>query len=226
MKGDSSMKTKKKIATILFLAVIFSCVFSNMIIANAASMIYCPNCGKQIDSKSNYCMYCAYDIKAYQKSLTETQGSSTKKYGEKLKPLNELINGQNSPYIIGISENTFAGLYKKMCVNLDLKKNPVPAPDTEEGNYGGGQYEYVKVLKNDSETYEYIGYVRYANDVNRYLVRCWRGYHKDGALIEMDVYYTLDGKYIGNIQRDRTAGTSTSSHNSPYFIPGEPMNHE
>ena len=113
-----------------------------------------------------------------------------------------------------------------MCVNLDLKKNPVPVPDTEEGNYGGGQYEYVKVLKHDSETKEYIGYVRYADGTNRYLVRSWMGYHEDGALIEMVVYYTLDGKYIGNIQKDHTAGTSTSSHNSPYFVPGEPLNHE
>jgi hypothetical protein len=133
---------------------------------------------------------------------------------------------EDSYYIIGTSEDTFAGLYKRMCINLDLKENPIPEPDTEEGNYGGGQYEYVKVLKNDAETYEYIGYVKYTNGDNRYIVRCWRGYHKDGAIIEMVVYYSLDGKYIGNIQRDRTAGTSTSSHNSPYFVPGEPMNHE
>lgn len=209
------MKITRKIRTILFMVVITGLFFSMMMAADAASTIYCPNCGKQIDASSNYCMYCSYKIPHNQQSSTVTKSSST---------TSTVYN--DSPYVIGTAENTFAGLYKKMCVNLDLKKNPVPVPDTEEGNYDGGQYEYIKVLKDDAETYEYIGYVRYANGTNRYIVRCWRGYHKDGAIIEMVVYYTLDGKYIGNIQRDRTAGTSTSSHNSPYFVPGEPMNHE
>ena len=92
-------------------------------------------------------MYCGDDIASARKSSTETQKSS--KTGTVY---------SDSPYIIGTSENTFAGLYKKMCVNLDLKKNPVPIPHTEEGQYDGGQYEYVNVLKNDTETYEYIGY--------------------------------------------------------------------
>ena len=208
------MKITRIIGVFILIATIFVGVFSSTIPANAASTIYCPNCGKQIDANSKFCMYCGYEIPATRAS-TGTQSSSTPK-----------VTQSSSPYIIGTSENTFAGLYKKMCVNLDLKKNPLPTPDEEEGNYGGGQYEYVKVLKDDSETYEYIGYVRYADGTNRYIVRCWRGYHKDGATIEMIVYYTLDGRYIGNIQRDYTAGTSTSSHNSPYFIPGEPMNRE
>lgn len=211
------MKITKTSCAILLAAIIFACSFSNVITANAAGTIYCSNCGKQIDSSSKYCMYCGHEVVVVQQA-TGNQKTVTQKSSNTVQ--------YNSAYIIGSTENTFAGLYKRMCVNLDLKTNPVPTPDQEEGKYGNGHYEYVKVLKDDSETYEYIGYVRYADGTNRYMVRCWRGYHKDGAIIEMDVYYTLDGKYIGNIQRDLSAGTSTSSHNSPYYIPGEPMNHE
>lgn len=133
-------------------------------------------------------------------------------------------NESEEYYVIGDSQNTFNGLHKKMCVNLDLKKHPLPKPDTELGDYSDGEYEYAKIMKDDDVSYEYIGYVRTANDKNLYIVRSWTGYHEDGSLIGMDVYYTLYGYYLGNIQRDYSAGTSTSSHNCPYFIPGEPMN--
>ena len=130
----------------------------------------------------------------------------------------------DSPYVIGSSENTFAGLHQRMCVNLDLKANPIPKPDEKLSTYGTGDYEYVKVLRDDSKSYEFIGYVRGVTGEDRYIIWSWTGLHEDGSTINQTVYYMLDGKYLGNIQRDRTAGTSTSSSRCPYYVPGEPIN--
>lgn len=141
-----------------------------------------------------------------------------------LREMKEKQQEETEFYIIGDSEDTFAGLYNRMCVNLDLKENPIPEPDTELGDYGGGEYEYARIMKDDATSSEYVGYVRTSNGQDLYIIWSWMGYHKDGSIIGMDVYYQLDGKYLGNIQRDYSAGTSTSSHNSPYFVPGQPMN--
>ena len=129
-----------------------------------------------------------------------------------------------SPYLIGSSENTFTGLHQRMCVNIDLKANPIPKPDEKLSTYGSGDYEYVKVLKDDNKSYEFIGYVRGVTGEDRYIIWSWTGLHEDGSTINQTVYYMLDGKYLGNIQRDRTAGTSTSSSRCPYYVPGEPIN--
>ena len=129
-----------------------------------------------------------------------------------------------SPYLIGTSENTFAGLHARMCVNLDLKANPIPTPEEEVDSYGTGDKVYATVLKDDSTSYEYIGYVRGTTGENKYIIWYWTGMHEDGSVISQSVYYMLDGKYLGNIQRDRTAGTSTSSSRCPYFVPSEPIN--
>ena len=128
-------------------------------------------------------------------------------------------------YTIGDTEDTFSGLYDRMCVSLDLKKHPLPKPDTDlDPMNSDGEYEYVYMLKDDDSSYEYIGYVCTKRDVKEYIVWSWVGYHEDGSVIGMDVYYTLEGKYLGNIQRDYSAGTSTSSHRCPYYIPGQPLN--
>ena len=109
--------------------------------------------------------------------------------------------------------------------SLDLKKHPLPKPDTDlDPMNSDGEYEYVYMLKDDDSSYEYIGYVCTKRDVKEYIVWSWVGYHEDGSVIGMDVYYTLEGKYLGNIQRDYSAGTSTSSHRCPYYIPGQPLN--
>ncbi|MBQ8076646.1 MAG: zinc ribbon domain-containing protein [Oscillospiraceae bacterium] len=129
-----------------------------------------------------------------------------------------------SPYLIGTSENTFAGLYARMCINLDLKANPIPAPEEEVDTYGTNDKVYATVLKDDSTSYEYIGYVRGPAGDNKYIIWYWTGLHEDGSIISQTVYYMLDGKYLGNIQRDRTAGTSTSSSRCPYYVPSEPIN--
>ena len=78
-------------------------------------------------------------------------------------------------------------------------------------------------MKDDNKSYEYIGYILTKSD-KKYIVRDWVGYHEDGSVIGMKVFYTLDGKYIGNIRYGRTAGTSTSSLNSTSFVSGEPLN--
>ncbi len=129
----------------------------------------------------------------------------------------------DSPYVIGSSENTFAGLHQRMCVNLDIKANPIPKPDEDMGAIGS-ETLHAKVLKDDSESYEYIGYCRGWDGKDRYICWSWTGIHEDGSTIAMLVFYTPDGKYLGNIQRDLSAGTSTSSSRCPYYVPGEPIN--
>ena len=124
-------------------------------------------------------------------------------------------------YIIGAEEKTFAGLYKKMCINLDIKNYPIPEPDMQGSSYGTGDYERVKVLKDDPETLEYMGFVYNSHDEPLYIVRYWIGFHEEGELIGMTVYYTLKGEYVGNIQSDYTNGLSNSSSRMPYYIPSQ-----
>lgn len=204
----------KRFGLIILCAILVFILIPASITADAASSIYCPECGKQIAAESKYCMYCGNRIPTTSSSSTASQKSIS------------VPGNTRSPYIIGTSENTFAGLHKAMCINLDLKRNPLPEMNSKISEYSDGDYVYGSVLKDDSDSYEYIGYIRNKQDQNQYLVRNWTGYHKDGSVIEMTVYYTLEGKYLGNIQRDKSAGTSTSSHNSPYYIPGEPINKE
>ena len=132
-------------------------------------------------------------------------------------------------YTIGAEENTFSGLYNRMCVDLDLRNFPLPTPETvtKEGEYGSsGEYETVAVLKDDEEATEYIGYVCTKTGIRELIIHPWRGRHRDETEIGMDVYYALDGSYLGNIQYDFSAGTANSSHRCPYFVPGEPINKE
>ncbi len=210
------MKKSIKIISFLLCLIIISGVFSTAAVAHAASLMFCSECGKLIDASSKFCKYCGHKVGS---------ASPTPIPAPTPKPTSSPRTQSNSFYIIGTSENTFAGFYKRMCVNLDLKKNPFPTPDEDLGSVDS-ETLYAKVLKDDSETYEYVGYLRAKNGSTKYLMWAWTGYHKDGDVIEMDVFYTPDGKYLGNIQRDRTAGTSTSSHRSPYYVPGEPLNKE
>ena len=132
-------------------------------------------------------------------------------------------------YTIGNEENTFSGLYNRMCVDLDLKNYPIPTPEeiSQEGEYGNsGEYEHISVLKDDDDSYEAIGYVCAKSGVKEFIIRSWRGRHKDESEIGIEVYYALDGSYLGNIQHDYTAGRASSSHRCPYFVPGEPLNKE
>ena len=86
--------------------------------------------------------------------------------------------------MIGSSENTFAGLHQRMCVNLDIKANPIPKPDEDMGAIGS-ETLHAKVLKDDSESYEYIGYCRGWDGKDRYICWSWTGIHEDGSTIAM-----------------------------------------
>ena len=125
-------------------------------------------------------------------------------------------------YTVGF-ENTFQGLHKVMCDNLDLRKYPLPEPDTQGCTYFTGDYELLTTLKDDDESLEYIGYVYDYHHDPKFIVRYWIGYHEEGELIGMMVYYMTDGKYLGNIQRDYTNGLANSSSRTPYNIPAQGM---
>lgn len=213
------MKKTGRFSALLLCLVIIAGLLATAADIHASSLIICSECGKLIDASSKFCKYCGHKIGS------SSQGSAVPTPTPTPAPTAQPKKQVDSPYIIGTSENTFSGLYKRMCVNLDLKKNPFPKPDEDLGAVGN-ETLFAKVLKDDSETYEYVGFLRSKDGTDRYLMWAWTGYHRDGSVIEMDVFYSTDGKYLGNIQRDRTAGTSTSSHRSPYFVPGEPLNKE
>ena len=126
-------------------------------------------------------------------------------------------------YTVGYAENTFEGLHRIMCNNLDTRNYPVPDSPSESGMYFNGDYELLTVLKDDDETLEYIGYVYDYHHEPKFIVRYWIGYHEDGELIGMIVYYMTDGKYLGNIQRDYTNALANTSSRAPYNVPGQGM---
>ncbi len=129
-------------------------------------------------------------------------------------------------YTVGPEVNTFAGLCESMCRELDLREHPLPAAAARGDEYDTGEYEVGCVLKDDRESYCFIGYVYSRKDVAQYIVWRWIGFHKDGALIGLDAYFDLDGRYLGNIRRDYAEGTSASSAGCPYSISGDPIDRE
>ena len=126
-------------------------------------------------------------------------------------------------YTVGSDEHTFEGLHDIMCVNLNLREYPVPEPDTAGGVYYTGDYEKLATLKDDDESLEYIGYVYDYKHEPKFIVRYWIGYHEEGELIGMLVYYMTDGKYLGNIRWDYTNELANSSSRVPYNVPGKGM---
>ena len=200
----------KKVIAILLCGVMLTAMMAG---AAFAENKYCPFCGHEYSTEKGFafCPNCGKELP--KQSRAEEAGSDGKSG-----------NADNSPYLIGTSENTFAGLHARMCINLDLNKNPIPTPEEEVDTYGTGDKVFATVLKDDSTSYEYVGYVRGVTGENKYIIWSWTGLHEDGSVINQTVYYMLDGKYLGNIQRDRTAGTSTSSSRCPYFVPSEPIN--
>lgn len=119
-------------------------------------------------------------------------------------------------YTIGNSVHTFAGLYDRMHIYLDLNKYPIPATDTSDYSYVTGAHDEFKVLKDDDDSFDYIGYVCGPEGNRIFIIWSWSGYHKDGSLIGVDSFYTTDGVYLGNVQRNYTTGASLSSSNSPF----------
>ena len=64
-RNEFLLKINNRISNILLAVAVFIGVLSNPVIANAASTIFCPECGKQIDANSKYCMFCACQIEQY-----------------------------------------------------------------------------------------------------------------------------------------------------------------
>lgn len=121
-------------------------------------------------------------------------------------------------YKLGSSVNTFAGVYDHMHIYLDLNKYPIPEPVESAYSYVTGQHDEFTVLKDDDDSYDYIGYVCNPDHSRYFIVWSWSGYHKDGSLIGVDSYYALNGVYLGAVQRDYTTGAIYSSGGSPFSL--------
>lgn len=121
-------------------------------------------------------------------------------------------------YTIGNSTHTFAGVYDRMHVYLDLNKYPIPEPDHSDYSYVTGAHDEFYVLKDDDDSFDYIGYVCGPDGGRIFIVWSWSGYHEDGSLIGVDSYYAVNnGVYLGAIQRNYTTGAVISSNGSPFF---------
>ena len=122
-------------------------------------------------------------------------------------------------YTIGNSAHTFAAVYDRMHVYLDLSKYPIPEPSVvSDYSYVTDQHDEFTVLKDDDDSYDYIGYVCNPDGSRYFIVWSWVGYHKDGSLIGVDSYYALNGVYLGAVQRDYSADAAYSSGGSPFAI--------
>ncbi len=120
-------------------------------------------------------------------------------------------------YTIGNSVHTYSAAYDRMHIYLDLNNYPIPEPEKSDYSYVTGAHDEFTVLKDDDDSFDYIGYVCGPDGNRIFIVWSWSGYHKDGSLIGVDSYYALNGVYLGNIERDYTSGAVVSSSNSPFF---------
>ena len=122
-------------------------------------------------------------------------------------------------YTIGNTVNTFSAVYDRMHIYLDLVNYPIPEPSVvSDYTYVTGQRDEYTVLKDDDDSFDYIGYVCNPDGSRYFIVWSWAGYHKDGSLIGVDSYYALNGVYLGAVQRDYSADTAYSSGGSPFAI--------
>ena len=119
-------------------------------------------------------------------------------------------------YTIG-NIHTFAEAYSRMHIYLDLKNYPIPEPSSSDYSYVTGAHDEFTVLKDDDDSYDYIGYVCGPDHNRIFIIWSWSGYHQDGSLIGVDSFYTLDGVYLGQVQRDYSSGAAISSSGSPFF---------
>ncbi len=120
-------------------------------------------------------------------------------------------------YTIGNTVHTFAEVYNRMHIYLDLKNYPIPEPSSSDYSYVTGAHDEFTVLKDDDDSYDYIGYVCGPDHNRMFIVWSWSGYHQDGSLIGVDSYYALNGVYLGQVQRDYSTGAAISSSGSPFF---------
>lgn len=121
-------------------------------------------------------------------------------------------------YTIGNSAHTFAAVYDRMHIYLDLNKYPIPEPQKDDYyTYVTGAHDEFTVLKDDDDSYDYIGYVCGPDGGRIFIIWSWSGYHEDGSLIGVDSYYANNGVYLGAVQRDYTTGAVISSSGSPFY---------
>ena len=120
-------------------------------------------------------------------------------------------------YTIGNSVHTFAAAYDRMHIYLDLNNYPIPEPERSDYTYTTGAHDEFYVLKDDDDTFEYIGYVSYPDGARVFIVWSWSGYHEDGSLIGVDSYYANNGVYLGAIQRNYSTGAVVSSGGCPFY---------
>ena len=121
-------------------------------------------------------------------------------------------------YTLGNSVHTFADVYDRMHIYLDLNKYPIPEPSVSDYHYMTDQHDEFTVLKDDDDSFDYIGYVCNPDHSRYFIIWSWSGYHKDGSLIGVDSYYALNGVYLGAVQRDYSADAVYSSGGSPFAI--------
>ncbi len=121
-------------------------------------------------------------------------------------------------YTIGNSTHTFSGVYDRMHIYLDLNKYPIPEPEKSDYTYVTGAHDEFTVLKDDDDSYDYIGYVCGPDGGRIFIIWSWSGYHEDGSLIGVDSYYALNGVYLGAVQRDYSTGAMKSSSGSPFVL--------
>ena len=120
-------------------------------------------------------------------------------------------------YTIGNSVHTFAGAYDRMHIYLDLNKYPIPEPVKSDYSYVTGAHDEFYVLKDDDDSFDYIGDVCGPDGGRIFIVWSWSGYHEDGSLIGVDSYYANNGVYLGAIQRNYTTGAVVSSNGCPFY---------
>ena len=122
-------------------------------------------------------------------------------------------------YTLGNSVHTFAEVYDRMHIYLALNKYPIPEPSVVSNfTYVTGQRDEYTVLKDDDDSFDYIGYVCNPDGSRYFIVWSWAGYHKDGSLIGVDSYYAPNGVYLGSVQRDYSTGAVYSSGGSPFAL--------
>ena len=120
-------------------------------------------------------------------------------------------------YTVGDSVHTYAGAYDRMHIYLDLNKYPIPEPEKSDYSYVTGAHDEFYVLKDDDNSFDYIGYVCGPDGGRIFIVWSWSGYHEDGSLIGVDSYYANNGVYLGAIQRNYSTGAVVSSNGSPFY---------
>lgn len=120
-------------------------------------------------------------------------------------------------YTIGNSVHTFASIYDRMHIYLDLNNYPIPEPEKSDYSYVTGAHDEFTVLKDDDDSFDYIGYVCGPDGGRIFIVWSWSGYHEDGSLIGVDSYYAMNGVYLGAVQRNYSTGAAVSSSGSPFY---------